>query len=72
MEEKLCLKWHDFKENLSTSFGELRGDRDLTDVTLACEDGQQVMVMIIPDNCHFWYAYTTIFYRPERVRQKSV
>ena len=40
--EKLCLKWNNFKENISSSFGELRGDRDLTDVTLACEDGQQV------------------------------
>ena len=40
--EKLCLQWNDFKENLSSSFGELRGDRDLTDVTLACGDGQKV------------------------------
>ena len=40
--EKLCLQWNDFKENLSFSFGELRKDRDLTDVTLACEDGQKI------------------------------
>ena len=40
--EKLCLQWNDFKDNTSSSFGELREDRDLTDVTLACEDGQQV------------------------------
>ena len=40
--EKLCLQWNDFKDNISSSFGELREDRDLTDVTLACEDGQQV------------------------------
>ena len=40
--EKLCLQWNDFKDNISSSFGELREDQDLTDVTLACEDGKQV------------------------------
>ena len=42
MAEKLCLQWNDFKENIISSFGSLRGDRDFTDVTLACEDGEQV------------------------------
>ena len=42
MSEKLCLQWHDFKENLNYAFGRLRGDKEFTDVTLACEDGQQV------------------------------
>ena len=36
--EKLCLKWNDFQTNLQNSLRELRGDRDFTDVTLACED----------------------------------
>ena len=40
--EKLCLQWNDFKENVSFSFRELREDRDLSDVTLVCEDGKQV------------------------------
>ena len=40
--DKLCLQWNDFRENISTSFSQLRTDRDLTDVTLACEDGSQV------------------------------
>ena len=40
--EKLCLQWNDFKENIISSFGNLRGDREFTDVTLACEDGQQI------------------------------
>ena len=40
--EKLCLQWNDFKDNISSSFAELREDQDLTDVTLACEDGKQV------------------------------
>ena len=40
--EKLCLQWNDFKENITSSFRELREDRDFTDVTLACEDGSQI------------------------------
>ena len=42
VEEKLCLKWNDFQGNLISSFGELRGDRDFTDVTLACEDNARL------------------------------
>ena len=42
MSEKLCLKWNDFLENVNTAFGDLRQDKDFTDVTLACEDGQQI------------------------------
>ena len=44
MSETLCLQWNDFKENVVTAFGSLRGDNDFTDVTLACEDGQQMEV----------------------------
>ena len=40
--EKLCLSWNDFKDNITSSFGELREDQDFTDVTLACEEGKQV------------------------------
>ena len=42
MSEKLCLQWNDFKENASNAFGNLREDSDFADVTLACEDGNQV------------------------------
>ena len=42
MSEKLCLKWNDFQENVNTAFGSLRQDNDFADVTLACEDGQQI------------------------------
>ena len=41
-DEKLCLQWNDFRENISSAFGDLRQDKELTDVTLACEDGQHV------------------------------
>ena len=40
--EKFCLKWNDFQENVSSAFGSLRKDSDFTNVTLACEEGQQV------------------------------
>ena len=40
--EKLRLQWNDFKDNVSSAFGALRQDKEFTDVTLVCEDGQQV------------------------------
>ena len=42
MSEKLCLKWNDFQENVNKAFGRLRNETEFVDVTLACEDGQQV------------------------------
>ena len=42
MPEKFCLKWNDFQDNVKTVFSSLRKDIDFTDVTLACEDGNQV------------------------------
>ena len=39
MDEKLCLKWDDFQENIKSSLKELKNDNDFADVTLACEDG---------------------------------
>ena len=39
-EEKLCLKWNEFRDNLCTTFGKLKEDKDFTDVTLVCEDGR--------------------------------
>ena len=42
--EKLCLQWNDFQNIVSSAFGDLKDDPDLTDVTLACEDGKQVEV----------------------------
>ena len=42
MSEKLCLQVNDFKGNVNSAFGKLRDDNEFTDVTLACEDGQQL------------------------------
>ena len=41
--DKFCLKWNDFQENLNSAFGEFLNDHDFADVTLACEDGTQIM-----------------------------
>ena len=40
--EKFFLKWNNYKDNIVHAFGSLRTDNYFTDVTLACEDGQQV------------------------------
>ena len=40
--EKCCLKWNDFKENVGSAFGSFREDLDFADITMACEDGQQL------------------------------
>jgi len=42
MTEKLCLKWNDFEDNTKTAFRSLRSDIEFSDVTLACEDGNQM------------------------------
>ena len=42
MSEKLCLQWNDYQENIKSAFGILREDENFNDVTLVCEDGQQV------------------------------
>ena len=42
MSEKLCLQWNDFKENVNSAFGKLRNDKEFSNVTLACEDGQDI------------------------------
>ena len=42
--DKLFLKWNDFQENAISAFELLREDREFVDLTLACEDGQQMEV----------------------------
>ena len=42
MAEKLCLQWNDFQDIVKSAFGHLRASTDFVDVTLACEDGQQI------------------------------
>ena len=42
MSEKFCLKWNDFHSNASKSFGNLRNEEYLHDVTLVSDDHHQV------------------------------
>ena len=40
--ENFCLKWNDFVVNVTSSFAQLRTDKDFSDVTLASGDGNQI------------------------------
>ena len=40
--EKFCLKWNDFQQNIVSAFHGLRKDVEYSDVTLVCEDDQQI------------------------------
>ena len=42
MPEKRCLQWNYFEENIKSAFGNLREGSDFKDLTLVCEDSQQV------------------------------
>ena len=40
--DKFSLKWKDFQENMITSLKNIKGNNDLSDVTLVCEEDVQV------------------------------
>ena len=40
--EQFCLKWNDFHSNLSSSFGLLRNENYLEDITLVTDDHHQI------------------------------
>ena len=40
--EMFCLKWNDFQNNIISSYHDLRKQLDFCDVTLVCEEGQQI------------------------------
>ena len=42
--DKLCLKWNEFQNNVVSTFHDLRRDTDFSDVTLVCEEDQQIEV----------------------------
>merc|ERR1712129_23422 len=49
--EKFCLRWNEFESNISSSFRELRDDKDFFDVTLACDDNQLQAHKVILSAC---------------------
>jgi len=40
--EKFCLRWTDFETNIGIAFRELREEKDLFNVTIACDDDRQI------------------------------
>ena len=44
MSDKLCLQWNDFQKNVANAFRNLREDKEFADMTLVCEDGNQIDV----------------------------
>merc|ERR1719480_90371 len=60
-QEKFCLKWNDFESNISKSYGRLRNETHLVDVTLVGNDHQQVAAhKVILSACSD--VFRTIFY----------
>ena len=39
----MCLQWNDFKDNVNIVIGTLRDNKDFADVTLVCEDGEEIL-----------------------------
>ena len=40
--EKFCLTWNDFQQNITESYRDIRKNQDFSDVTLVCEEDQQI------------------------------
>ena len=40
--ESICLKWNEFQNNIVSSFHDIRLSADFSDVTLVCEEEQQI------------------------------
>ena len=40
--EKFCVKWSEFQQNIATSFHDLGKEKYFSDVTLVCEEDQQI------------------------------
>merc|ERR1712106_54706 len=49
--DKFCLRWNDFENNLSSVFRCLRDDQDFFNVTLVCEDEQIQAHKVILSAC---------------------
>ena len=80
MSEKLCLQWNDFKENVSSAFGELRDDNKFTDLTLVLEDGQQMEAHkviatssgILVAYCHASFPLLTLFNKKATTKKTNL
>ena len=56
MDRKVRLKWNNFPDKINFTLGELRSNSRFADVTLVCEDGQQIKAhkIILSSACPFF------------------
>ena len=54
--DKVFLQWDEFQSSIKTSLTNLRKTEDYSDITLACEDGQQIKAhrIILSSSCFFF------------------
>ena len=56
MTDKFCLRWNDFEANISLAFKELQKEEDFFDVTIACEDHEQIKAhKVILASCSLFF-----------------
>ena len=53
--EKFCLKWNDFESNISSSFKDIKDEKDFMDVTLACEESQVAAHKVVLSACSSFF-----------------
>ena len=47
--EKFCLRWNEFESSLSGAMREMRDGQEFFDLTLACDDEQEIQVTLSSD-----------------------
>ena len=54
--DKFSLQWNEFQNNVKTTFKSIRKTEEYSDVTLACEDGQQIEAhrVVLASSCMFF------------------
>ena len=56
MTDKFCLRWNDFEANISLAFQDLQKEEDFFDVTIACEDHEQIKAhKVILASCSLFF-----------------
>ena len=59
--DKFCLKWNNFESTVSCAFKDIWEEKELFDVTIACEDEQLQAHRLILSACSPFFK--TVFYR---------
>ena len=53
--EKFCLKWNDFESNISSSFKDIKDEKDFMDVTLSCGESQVTAHKVVLSACSSFF-----------------